>query len=76
MLWAVTYISVGWIAAGSYRQLSAQLHYAGYLFAGIIALFAVIVVLVKKAVARAEARLLQHPDAPPVAAANDEVPGQ
>ena len=60
ILWAVAYVSVGWLAAGSYRELSTQLHSAGYLFAGIIAVFLVIVLLVKKAITRAEARHMQQ----------------
>lgn len=75
ILWAGAYVSVGWLAAGSYRQLSTQLHFAGYLFAAIIAVFLVIVLLVKKAITRAEARHMQrdepHPDDP----RTDEVPG-
>ena len=59
ILWAAAYVSVGWLAAGSYRELSTQLHSAGYLFAGIIAVFLVIVLLVKKAITRAEARHMQ-----------------
>ena len=70
VLWAAAYVSVGWFAAGSYRQLSTQLHSAGYLFAGIIAVFCVIVVLVKKAITRAEARHMQREEPQ-----TDEVPG-
>ncbi|WP_354575899.1 DedA family protein [Frigoribacterium sp. UYMn621] len=56
ILWAGAYVSVGWLAAGSYRQLATQLHFAGFLFAGIIAAFLVLVLVVKKAVTRVEAR--------------------
>jgi membrane-associated protein len=70
ILWAAAYVSVGWLAAGSYRQLSTQLHFAGYLFAGIIAVFLVIVLLVKRAVTRAEASQMQR-DEPHT----DDVPG-
>lgn len=56
ILWAAAYVSVGWLAAGSYRELSRQLHFAGYFFVGIITVFLLIVLLVKKAVTRAEAR--------------------
>jgi membrane protein DedA with SNARE-associated domain len=75
ILWAGAYVSVGWLAAGSYRQLSTQLHFAGYLFAGIIAVFLVIVLLVKKAISRAEARHMQRDDASDNSATN-EVPEQ
>ena len=70
VLWAAAYVSVGWFAAGSYRQLSTQLHSAGYLFAGIIAVFFVIVVLVKRGITRAEARHMQRKEPH-----TDEVPG-
>lgn len=60
IVWATAYVSVGWLAAGSYRQLASQLHYAGYLFAAVIAVFLVVVVLVKNLLTRAEARHMQH----------------
>jgi membrane-associated protein len=62
IVWAVAYASVGWLAAGSYRQLADQLHYAGFVFAGIIAVFVVVVVIVKNLVTRAEARHMQRGD--------------
>ena len=61
VIWAFAYVSVGSAAAGSYRQLSAQLHWAGYIFVGIIAVFVVLVIVVKKLIARAEERHMQHP---------------
>ena len=60
VIWAFAYVSVGAAAAGSYRQLSTQLHFAGYIFVGIIALFAVIVLVVKKAIAKAEERHMRR----------------
>jgi membrane protein DedA with SNARE-associated domain len=63
IIWAVAYVSVGWLAAGSYRQLSSQLQYAGYIFAAIIVVFLVIALLVKKLIERAEARHMERPDA-------------
>jgi membrane-associated protein len=70
ILWAVAYVSVGWLAAGSYRQLSTQLHFAGYLFAGMIAAFLVIVILVKKRITRVEARHMLREESH-----KDDVPG-
>jgi membrane-associated protein len=70
ILWAVAYVSVGWLAAGSYRQLSTQLHFAGYLFAGMIAAFLVIVILVKKSITRVEARHMLREESQ-----KDDVPG-
>lgn len=87
IIWAVAYVSVGWLAAGSYRQLSNQLHYAGYLFAAVIAVFLVVVLLVKNLLTRAEARHMQRADepdasggpavrsAPDAGAVSDERPG-
>ncbi|CAN5277247.1 DedA family protein [soil metagenome] len=64
LIWSVAYVSVGWLAAGSYRQLASQLHYAGYLFAAIIAVFLVIALVVRKLIARAEERHM-HRETPP-----------
>src|SRR5690606_33119883 len=60
-IWAVAYASVGWAAAGSYRELADRLHYAGYVFVGIIVVFSVAVIVVKKVLARAEARFMERP---------------
>ncbi|RUQ97168.1 DedA family protein [Labedella endophytica] len=56
VLWALAYVSIGSAAAGGYRELSDRLHYAGYLFVGVIVAFLLIVVVVKKLLQRAEAR--------------------
>ena len=61
VLWAFAYVSVGALAAGSYRELADRLHYAGYIFVGIIAVFVLIVFVVKKLVSRAEERHMAHP---------------
>src|SRR3954452_12789075 len=34
VIWAALYITVGSLAAGTYRELAQQVHYAGYLFVG------------------------------------------
>lgn len=60
-IWAIAYASVGWAAAGSYRELADRLHNAGYVFVAIIAAFAIAVLIVKKLLARAEARYMEHP---------------
>lgn len=59
VIWAGAYVSIGWLAAGSYRQLSTQLHQAGFIFAGIIALFFIAIVLVKKLIERVESRHME-----------------
>ena len=60
LLWAVAYVSVGWIAAGTYRERAAGLHSAGYLFVAILVGFLLLVLAVKKIVARREARYMKH----------------
>lgn len=63
IIWSVGYISVGALAAGSYRQLSGQLHTAGYVFVGIIGAFLLAVVVVKKLLSRSQSRHMKPTDA-------------
>lgn len=63
IVWATLYISVSAAAAGTYRELADQLHYAGYIFVGVIVLFLVLVFLGKKLIERLEHRHL-HDDEP------------
>lgn len=56
VIWAITYVSVGSAAAGTYRELADQLHYAGYLFVGIIAAFLVLIFIAKKLLNRSQER--------------------
>ncbi|WP_411698495.1 DedA family protein [Conyzicola sp.] len=56
VLWAFAYVSVGALAAGSYRQMADSLHYAGYIFVGIIVAFALLVLVAKKVLSKLEAR--------------------
>jgi membrane-associated protein len=62
VLWALAYVSVGAAAAGSYRELADRLHQAGYVFVGIIAVFVLLVVVVKRVLHRREERHMAHPD--------------
>lgn len=62
VLWSSMYVSVGALAAGSYRELSDRLHYAGYVFVGIIVAFLLAVYIVKKILVRVEARHMAHGD--------------
>lgn len=48
VLWAFAYVTVGSAAAGGYRELSRDLHWAGYLFVAVIVVFLVIVWAVKR----------------------------
>lgn len=54
VLWAFAYVTVGSLAAGSYRELSRELHWAGYIFVAIIAVFILLVFLVKKILQKRE----------------------
>jgi membrane-associated protein len=60
-IWAFAYVSVGTFAAGSFRELLDRLHYAGYLFVGVIVLFLIGTLVVKKLLERAEARHMERP---------------
>ncbi|MGN8551803.1 UNVERIFIED_CONTAM: DedA family protein [Microbacterium sp. SLM126] len=60
VIWATLYVTVGAAAAGTYRQLADQLHYAGYIFVGIIVVFLVLVFVTKKIIERAERKHLDH----------------
>ncbi|GAA4381902.1 DedA family protein [Agromyces bauzanensis] len=69
VIWAFAYVTVGSLAAGSYRQLSRELHWAGYVFVAVIVLFLVVVWGVKKALVRSEARhmaTIEESAVPPV----------
>lgn len=61
ILWAGAYVTVGWLAAGSYRELADGLHSAGYIFVGIIVGFLLLVVLGKRLLNRAESRYMDEP---------------
>lgn len=63
VLWAAAYVSVTSLAAGSFRDLVNQVHFAGYLFVGAIVVFLLIVFFGKKLLHRLEARHLETPDA-------------
>jgi membrane-associated protein len=70
LIWATAYVTVGTLAAGGYRQLTAQLHWAGYLFGGAVILFFVVVLVIRRALERREARhwAEEHPgEQPPTA---------
>lgn len=57
-LWAAAYITVASLAAGSYRQMSQELHVAGLLFVAVIAVFLLAVVVGKRLLVRVEDRHL------------------
>jgi len=74
VLWALAYVTVGTLAASGYRDLPAQLHWAGYLFGAVVLLFFAIVLLIRRALERREARHweAEHPDEPNQHAAGTE----
>ncbi|MCM3696547.1 DedA family protein [Microbacterium oleivorans] len=61
-LWSVSYVAVAAAAAEGYRELSDNLHYAGYVFVGVIAAFLVLVYVVKRVISAREARHLADED--------------
>lgn len=63
VIWAGAYVSVGALAADSFRVLAQELHFAGYLFAGAIAIFFAAVLVTHNLLERREARYMAHPDA-------------
>lgn len=63
LIWAAAYVSITSLAAGSFRELVDQVHFAGYIFVGVIAAFLLLIVLGKKLIARSEARHLHIGDA-------------
>lgn len=63
-LWAGIYVSISAGAARGFREIADQAHYAGYLFVGGILLFAVLVVVAKKIIARIEHRHLHGDESP------------
>lgn len=60
-IWAAAYVTFGSVAAVSYRDLAGSLHFAGYLFVGVIVLFVVAVLIVKKRLERSAARDWDRP---------------
>jgi membrane protein DedA with SNARE-associated domain len=60
VLWSTVYVTVTASAANYYRDLSDSLHYAGYLFVGVIVLFLGVVFWTKRFIHRREAKHL-HP---------------
>jgi len=58
LVWAVAYVSVGSLAAGTYRELSGRLHAGSFAFVGIIVAFAAAVIAVKRILERSNARYM------------------
>jgi membrane protein DedA with SNARE-associated domain len=60
-IWSFAYVSVGTFAAGTFRDLLDRLHYAGYIFVGIVVFFAIAAIVAKKLLERSEARHMASP---------------
>lgn len=60
IIWATAYVTVTSLAAGSFRELVDQVHFAGYVFVGVIVLFLLLVFIGKKILSRWESRHM-HP---------------
>lgn len=57
-IWAFLYVGVAAAAAGTYRELADRIHFAGYLFVGVILLFLILVFVSKKIIERVERKHL------------------
>jgi len=62
IIWSALYVTVAAVAAGTYRELADQLHFAGYIFVGIIVVFLLLVFVSKKVIERAERKHLLADD--------------
>ncbi|KAA9086794.1 DedA family protein [Microbacterium radiodurans] len=58
IIWSSLYVGVVAAAANTYREVSDNIQYAGYLFVAVIVAFLLLVVLIKKTISRREARHL------------------
>lgn len=63
LLWAAAYVSVTSLAAGGFRELVDQVHFAGYVFVGVIVVFVLLVYVGKKLLEKWEARHMHVTDA-------------
>lgn len=63
-VWAVLYVTVAALAAGTFRELADRIHFAGYLFVGIIIVFVAAVLVSKRVIQRVEGRHLNEDVSP------------
>jgi membrane protein DedA with SNARE-associated domain len=71
-IWAAVYVSIGALAAGTYRELSDRIHWAGYIFVAIIVVFIVLAYVAKRIIMRNERDHIEAPDAAALPADNTE----
>ena len=62
LIWATAYVTVTSLAAGGFRELVDQVHFAGYVFVGVIVLFLLLAYMGKKLLGRWESRHMQGAD--------------
>jgi membrane protein DedA with SNARE-associated domain len=67
LIWTFAYVTIGTLAASTYReaaadQLNSRIHYAGYVFVGVIALFLLAMVLVRHLLHRHQAKHMAAED--------------
>lgn len=72
-VWAIAYVSVAAAAAGTYRELADQLHFAGYIFVGVLLLFLVLAYILKKVIVAREERHMRVDSAPEGSSADDRM---
>jgi len=56
VLWTAIYVGVASVMAGNYKELSQTVHYAGYVFVGVIFVLLIGVLVAKKVIAGREER--------------------
>ncbi len=61
-IWAFLYVGVAAAAAGTYRELADRIHFAGYLFVGVILVFLILVFVSKKIIEWVERKHLDTGD--------------
>lgn len=75
IIWGALYVSVGALAAGTYRELSERIHGAGYVFVAIILAFALIAYVAKRIIMRKERHHIEPAGAPHAVAVDDRGSG-
>lgn len=56
LIWASAYVGITSLAAGSFRELVDQVHFAGYIFVGVIIAFLLLIYIGKRLLTRGESR--------------------
>jgi membrane-associated protein len=60
LVWASTYVGIGYIAKASYQEVASNFKFGALIFAGIIALFIFIVHLAKKKISKAADAMIEE----------------